>query len=364
MNSGQTPAKNHALSRRFLAGSTAEKVEFLNVRLERLIKGLRHFAGYCDFAPDDLRSEVKQYVDLAEIELREGLKALHHGRHELSRPDALPEEATLTTNNQQPPVASNENLVTQTTSDLVDTSSDPLLSNPSSNINSLGVSFDSMAKMAEVPVANDLEAILARLQSYSDALNNDEVEGQNVGTQPGRDARERLLGFEVCRMDELQAETPTGPATDGQPSAQAGDLSNNHSLASSNNATSFTTQYTEIVEFNSESLAVDGVVSHSLGEDDAASVANDTCATDSTKGIQTVGVAQEETVSLQTPSEAGAREHKSPNMSQDLKNHHSENSSPLNSISPDNLREINSLKEELNSMLSQFKSSDAVPGSS
>ncbi|MFM7738990.1 MAG: hypothetical protein ACKO9H_06270, partial [Planctomycetota bacterium] len=91
MNPGRKPVTNRVLSRRFTAAAPAEKIEFLSSRLERMIKGLQFFAGYCDLAPSEFRSEVKQFVDLAEIELREGLRALQSGK----RGDSFPPDSAV-----------------------------------------------------------------------------------------------------------------------------------------------------------------------------------------------------------------------------------------------------------------------------
>ncbi|MFM7562961.1 MAG: hypothetical protein ACKO81_08015 [Planctomycetota bacterium] len=363
MNPGRKPVTNRVLSRRFTAATPAEKVEFLSSRLERMIKGLQFFAGYCDLAPSEFRSEVKQFVDLAEIELREGLRALQSGkRGDSFPPDSAVEEALQPTLAATVPAPTAEE---ETAPTLVDTSSDPLLSNPNANLNSLGVSFDSMAQMAEVPEANDLEAILARLQSYGEALDTGDVEGRKVGTQPGRDAREMLLGFEVCRMDSDQAEPPAQPNAESQPSESSGAWSQPHTFCASNEATSLTTQFTGVVQVAPESNAANGLESGRSPTDDLANFDSEGHSSELVPGAdQSSSPTQDKSDADQSKSETGSERQSNPTTARESKSDQSENASPVNSIRPDNLLEINALKEELNSMLSQFKSPGAVSSDS
>jgi hypothetical protein len=354
MNPGRKPVTNRAFSRRFTAGTPGEKLAFLHDRLERLIKGLQLFAGYCELAPSEFRSEVKQFVDLAEIELREGLKALQSSAQDASSPSASSDAIVQPTLQETLPTpASDEN----TDPTLVDTSSDPLLSAPNTNLDSLGMSFDSLAQMAQVPEANDLEAILARLQSYGEALDGGDVEKRKVGTQPSRDARELLLGFEVCRMDSDQSEVSLQPVAESQPSEVSGDWSNTKTFSSSSDATSLTTQYTEAVQFTPESAASNSLSYENSVADDLANLVSEVQGSDS--------VAAEETSEAhQSKPETGSGPQNNPNTARESKSEQSENSSPVNSIRPDNLLEINALKEELNSMLSQYKSAGPASSSS
>ena len=367
MNPGRKPANNRALSRRFTAGTPAEKVEFLSARLDRLINGLRLFAGYCDFAPNEFRSEVKQFIDLAEIELREGLKALHSGRKESSPFAGSLEETVLPTTliESVPTPAIEEQLDSNATSAAVDSSSAPLLSAPNSNLNSPGMSFDSMAQMAEVPEANDLEAILARLQSYGEALDNGDVEGRNVGTQSGNDARELLLGFEVCRMDSDQSEAVTQPDAQSDSNEAVGNWANTKSFAACNEATSLTTQYTEITQFASAPAPANSLGSQSPASEDSATTGSDTQDADSVAGEDPTSISTEgKSESQQIKPLTGSGTNHNSNSARESNREHSENSSPVNLISPENLLEINALKDELNSMLSQFKSPGAVSNDS
>ena len=354
MNPGRKPVTNRAFSRRFTAGTPAEKLEFLSARLKRLIKGLQLFEGYCELAPSEFRSEVKQFVDLAEIELREGLKALLRGAQGASSPPASSDEVVPPTLQETSPTPASKEKKDST---LVDTSSDPLLSAPNTNLNSLGMSFDSLAQMAQVPEANDLEAILARLQSYGEALDGGDVERRKVGTQPGRDARELLLGFEVCRMDSNESEASTQPVAPSQSSEASGNWSNTKTFSASNDATSLTTRNTEAVQFGPESAATNSLGNENSGADDLANLGCEGQGSDS--------VAAEETSEAhQSKPETGSGPQSNPNTARESKSEQSENSSPVNSIRPDNLLEINALKEELNSMLSQYKSAGPASSSS
>jgi hypothetical protein len=363
MNPGRKPVTNRAFSRRFTAATPAEKVEFLTARLERLIKGLQLFAGYCDLAPSEFRSEVKQFVDLAEIELREGLKALQTGpRGDSSSPASSVEECARPTLAETLPTPVADEV---TDSTLVDTSSDPLLSDPNSNLNSLGVSFDSMAQMAEVPEANDLEAILARLQSYGEALDSGDDEGRKVGTQPGRDAREMLLGFEVCRMDSDQSEMPAEPTAESELGELSGNQSHPNTFCASNDATSLTTQYTEVVHFAAESTATNSLESMKSAVDDLANLGSESLGSDLAPNADRNSVpTQDKSEAHLSNSETVSGPQNNPNTARESKSEQSENASPVNSIRPDNLLEINALKEELNSMLFQFKSPGAASSSS
>lgn len=363
MNPGRKPATNRVLSRRFTAGTPAEKVEFLGARLERLIKGLQLFLGYYELAPSDFRSEVKQFIDLAEIELREGLKALQSGaRVRSSAPSSLNDEVGGAIHNEPPTApAIADFTASKTDTALVDTSSDPLLSAQNSNLNSLGLNFDSMAQMAEVPEANDVEAILARLQSYGEALDHSDVEGRKVGKQPGRDARELILGFEVCRMDADPAEATTCSDTETQSGEASSENSNASRIAAANDATSLTTQFSAIVQVVPESAVSSGVVYSNPVEDGSPDSGGEGQGFDSVKTTnQTKGSTEEKSELLASKPEIGSGKHSNPNTARESKSEQGENSSPVNSISPDNLLEINALKDELNSMLSQFKSPGAV----
>jgi hypothetical protein len=363
MNPGRKPATNRAPSRRFTAATPAEKVEFLSARLERLIKGLQLFSGYCDLAAGEFRSEVKQFVDLAEIELREGLKALRTGpRIDSSSPASSPEEALVTTLSETPPTPVSDEDAECT---LVDTSSDPLLSNPNSKLSSLGVSFDSMAQLAEVPEANDLEAILARLQTYGEALDGGDVEGRKVGIKPGRDARAMLLGFEVCRMDSDQSEPPAQPTAESQLGELSGNQSHPNTFCTSNEATSLTTQYTEVVHFAAESTATNSLESMKSAVDDLANLDSESLGSDLAPDADRNSVpAQDKSEAHLSKLETVSGPQNNPNTARESKSEQPENASPVNSIRPDNLLEINALKEELNSMLSQFKSPGAVSSGS
>jgi hypothetical protein len=352
MNPGRKPVTNRAFSRRFTAGTPAEKLEFLGARLKRLIRGLQLFEGYCGLAPNEFRSEVKQFVELAEIELRESLKALERGAQDASSPPASQDEVVQPTLQETlPSPASDE----KKDSTLVDTSSDPLLSAPNTNLNSLGMSFDSLAEMAQVPEANDLEAILARLQSYGEALDAGDVERRKVGTPPGRDARELLLGFEVCRMDSDQTEASTQPLAQSQSSKSSGNWSNTKTSSASNHATSLTTPYTEGVQLGPESAATNSLGNENSRADDLANLGCESQGSDSS-------TAEETSEAHRSNPETSSGPQNNPNTARESKSEQSENSSPVNSIRPDNLLEINALKEELNLMLSQYKS--AGPASS
>jgi len=361
MNSGRKPATSRAFSRRFTAGTPAEKVEFLRARLESLLKGLRLFAGYCDLAPSPYRSEIKQFVDLAEIELDEGLRALQVTSKDSTAPSLLSDQSN-TSSEIDLSIAKSGTADTDSSqeSEKANHSSDSSPSFNNANLNPPGMSFDSMAQMAEVPEANDLEAILARLQSYGEALDNGEIEGRNVGTQTGRDARELLLGFEVCRMDSTPSDASPEQAAESQTGDANGDWSSTSAFAASSDATSITTQYTEVAKLEPDSSTAISSNSLTPGE------YNNSAADSANAGA---GSAADEDPASQTPPGendsqngkpgTGSGANSNPNSSRESKREQSENSNPVNSISPDNLLEINALKEELSAMLSQYKSPGA-----
>lgn len=371
MSPGRKPATNRAHSRRFTAGTPAEKVAFLRGRLERLIRALHLFAGHCDLAPPPFRSAVRQFIDLAEIELREGLKALPSSVDDPALTTATAcltstvvfEEAPAPSAPEEPlpAIESCESGAAHALLETVEPSIDPLLSDSAPQLNSLGLSFDSMAQMAEVPEANDLEAILARLKSYSEALDSADVEGRKTDTSPGRDARELLLGFEVCRMDSETAEAAVEPANAGQTSAPIGEPSTDLSLAVSGDGYPSSPPAAPVGQSVPEATVTTQPVSLETAEtqhsaEECLHQNLDTAAEEDSASRE--NLVQQDTPPAKREPDSAARSN--PNTARGSKSEQAENSNPVNSISPENLLEINALKEELLAMMPRFKPPGAV----
>lgn len=365
------PAKNRAPCHRFTAGTPTDQAEFLRARLESLINGLRLFAAYCDLAPNPFRSEIKQFVDLAEIELSEGYKTLHNCTKSPST-EGLTSEEVANSSSENP--SSSEGLQQTTASfeadysqewetECTSSNSSPSLSN--SELNPVGLSYDTMAQMAVVPEANDLDAILARLKSTCEATDSSDIESLTVGTQPGRDAREILLGFDVCRLDSNPSEASPEQAAESQPVGAICDLANKKVFAASSDATSITTLYTEVIQLDSNLSTAISSVPLPTAEDSNSALEIGNLGTDSKPSENPSSeTTQEENTLPEGGLETGSETYRNPNSSRESKSEQSENSNPVNSISPDNLLEINALKEELDAMLSQFKSFNACSSSS
>jgi hypothetical protein len=327
---------------------------------------MRLCAGYCDLIPSQVTIDLKQYIELAEIELREGLQTL---TKQTTTPPGT-EGVSSNSAGSQPVHVSHPSSGTdeRTTSSVEFGSLDcgaEIQTDCTAETGELSeLNFDSIAKLAEVPEAIDLEAILSGLKSCGESLTLSESERRSIGNKSGKGARDRLLGFDVCRMDLLPTETTSEQPALGNPAPPIADLSGQKPFLASDDATSLTIQYTEILESISETTAEISEFCRTSSVNNEPAPGGNHQTPDSTSESDVSHSDQEQFETEQADAEVESQLNISHSSSRESHSERSENSNPINSISPSNLPEINALKEELNNLLQKHKTSGSGSRSS
>jgi hypothetical protein len=360
MNRGVSTSKSRALSpdATVLDGQGGGQLVSLSCRFERLLKRIRFLASHCEQAPDPLRQDLKQFLDLAAIELEEGYQALvrYQGNvpQSVASSDSLPHPNASIQPAENPrvelasEVAVNVPLVVAEVQDCEQ--------RIDSALDQIEMSFDAMAQLAEIPEAADLTAILAKLESGGDAVDSDEFD-RPVKTSPSN-TRERLLGFEVCRMEGRPNRTSSGI-----PAEPMGLLNKPAISAFESNGQPELAQFATLEESNplvstdAEPPAeppAEAELPHAIP---AASPAPVSFLFESQFAPEATAE-PEPVLETSAPESNPGEEHRSGSSSPKARaSEQSENANPLDSIAPDNLQAILSLKEELIQVSAKFKKS-------
>lgn len=369
MNLGQNPSPQRATARKAPAHKLAGDAVFLGLRLERLCKGLQLFSRYCDQAPSEIRAAVKQYLDLAGIELADALRTLKSpietepaDRQPAAQPTSQEvsqvEWAIQSTPSGEPSLTNRADCGIEE-QDPKQGFNDPLLE-PAQN--GSDVHFESLAEQAEVPEANDVEAILARLKiSIENTEAGEASESASRKARPS-DARELLLGFEVCKLSPTESTPAQANSLHGE-QAEAGSSEHSAPAAQGMNDESnswFPSVSAELRDEIGANELKPADVSNSLPEDGQPS---DESAGELSlqTGLQATARFPQASTGAAEPMLAENRVNS--NSASHLRHEQSENSNPLQSISPDNLKQILELKEELNELLASYKSPQSTPSS-
>lgn len=327
----------------------------LNSRFERLLKRVRLLSQHCNRVPNGLRQELKQFLDLAVIELEEGYQTLvsYQGSVPLcdGSPSSLPHELS--------PRQVSENEQVELERESVAADLQPVADSPDcdqrndSALDPIELSFDTMAKLAEIPEAADLTAILARLENGGDASEADDFEKPMEPLQSN--TRERLLGFEVCRMETAPELAECLPETAAEVQLADG-LSLPPSPVELPEGVLPSGDDTGSSLPGNEQLVVDQSEA-SANEVESGQVAS--CSVESTVIEPAVPAAESAVEPAFSPASPQPVQGQTPTAPQKRPKEQVENVNPLDAIGAENLQAILALKEELEQVSAKFKKSDA-----
>lgn len=372
-------------------GQDVARLADLSCRFERLLKRVRILAGHCEQAPENLRDSLKQFLDLAVIEMEEGFQALVSYQGRLSQSVTVPESESGKLSSEQPvadspiePQATALASVPPVVSENEDCEQgiEPTFDN-------IEMSFNTMARLAEIPEAADLNAILARLESGDDASDADEFR-RPIQDSP-TNTREQLLGFDVCRMEvRPNPATPAAAEPQNLPQNLSQNLSQsrtNRALAAADRADSHHISAAEVVFTSAgdshsagDSLRYAAALSAGLpaeagGFPIASGAYGSREQVEDGADVQPVlpvpaaevndaevkGAAESLSGHSPIPSNLESPARQNPNSAPSPSRGHAseqvEDVNPLESIAPENLEAILSLKEELILVSSKFKNS-------
>jgi hypothetical protein len=388
--------------------NAAAQVLLLARRLDRLIKRVQLFSVSCLQAPEELRNNLKQLVDLALVELEEGGKALERFRSdspETADPvsiSLLPSVESLAGSPlQETPADSGE-----ITEQAVPTSNEVLASDenltgasPQSptlpTLGQLDLSYDTMANLADIPEASDLNAILARLEATSANDTNNEQAAFEQAQRPKAgesSTRERLLEFEVCRMQAADqvASTCAEPESPAEPTMNSPSEATSNAVkrvvlklpkstatdqapapersqweGSQREGAIGTSETSELEDTSPESKPLESASCASTSVSASGPQVNDHESGSVAAGVGPASLVPATAASsspLSTSSDVTGRAPKKSstigatgNTGEKKNADQRENANPLDSIRPDNLNAILSLKEELDQLLHEYK---------
>lgn len=358
MHSGDQSSRSRAIGPAAIVSNRddGEPLKELSSRYVRLLKRVRILAQHCEQTPDGLRQQLKQFLDLAVIELEEGYQALvrYQGNVPLSAGNDGP------VRNELCPRQKGTNLQVETEQEIVVPNRRAVADSHQceqridSALEKIELSFDAMAKLAEIPEAADLTAILARLEIDDDAHDADDFE-KPVKTSP-TNTRERLLGFEVCRMEarpkpaDFLPELP--PET--QPEEQLGAVPGPAELS-------------QVAPLSEPDVIGNDLTGSGLlpidpnepNQEPSAACLFAFCSAESA-GSESVDSAANPAAEPNPPSvDAQPQQMHASNVPKMRPSEQVENVNPLDSIGADNLQAILALKAELEQVSAKFRNSGA-----
>lgn len=330
----------------------------LERRFERLLKQVQSLAKHCEQTPDRLREKLKQLLDLALIELEEGYQTLFKYQ---AQPEVPKESAGLSAVQpgieRAPIPAESEEVPDGAAGELEVLSAHDCEQRIESALDDLESGLEELANFAAIPEAADLQTILARLAKGIEASEGEVKEEPELKQQARHHAREQLLSFEICRMAPESAELKIAAVSAGDSPLEPESVCPLQVPATSREIRSQApvagkAQYLvndvllEASVVAGMSAALDGLPMISAAADKSVEMIATDSESDAGKTPTNLNGQESQAVKPSSPKDARASETV-------------ENISPLESISPDNLQAILSLKQELEELSAQFKQARA-----